>query len=79
MERRSEPRQRTFLGASIARDRAPDVDCIVRNMSRAGACLELQGPAVLPDEFSLLIRPAGVRRACRLVWQKAQRSGVRFL
>ncbi len=56
----------------------PGIDCVVRNLSPAGACLELDCPGSLPDQFSLIIRPENVRRSCRLIWRGENRLGVRF-
>lgn len=77
-ERRQIPRHRTFKGGSISFDRFAGIDCVVRNLSPAGACLELECPGSLPDQFSLIIRPENVRRSCQLIWRGENRLGVRF-
>lgn len=77
-DRRTEPRHRTFKGGSISFDRFAGIECVVRNLSRGGACLELDCPGSLPGDFSLIIRPENVRRACHLVWRSDHRLGVRF-
>jgi hypothetical protein len=71
-------RQRTFKGGSISFATAPSIDCIVRNLSETGACLELAGPVGVPDNFTLLIRPELSKRTCQVAWRNAQRIGVRF-
>jgi hypothetical protein len=77
-ERRQIHRHRTFKGGSISFDHYGGIDCVVRNLSERGACLELDCPGSVPDEFSLIIRPENVRRACHLVWRGDHRLGVRF-
>jgi hypothetical protein len=77
-DRRHVQRHRTFKGGSISFDRYAGIDCVVRNLSEGGACLEVDCPGSLPDEFSLIIRPENVRRSCHLVWRGDQRLGVRF-
>lgn len=77
-ERRTAQRHRTFKGGSIAFDRFAGIECVVRNLSTGGACLEIDCPGSLPDDFSLIIRPENVRRTCRLVWRGDHRLGVRF-
>ena len=77
-DRRQIQRHRTFKGGSISFERYAGIDCVVRNLSERGACLELDCPGSLPDDFSLIIRPENVRRTCRLVWRAERRLGVRF-
>lgn len=79
VERRTSPRHRTFKGGSISFAGAGGIECVVRNLSAAGACLEVASPIGIPDEFDLIIRPEYQRRRCHLVWRKAQRIGVRFV
>jgi hypothetical protein len=63
---------------TISFDRAAGIDCIVRNISDEGACLEVTSPLGIPDEFSLVIKPDSLFRKCRIVWRSARRIGVRF-
>ena len=77
-DRRSAPRHRTFKGGSISFARFAGIECVVRNLSASGACLEMDCPGSLPEDFSLIIKPENVRRACHLVWRSDHRLGVRF-
>ncbi len=77
-ERRTALRHRTFKGGSIAFDQFVGIECVVRNLSEQGACLELDCPGSVPNDFRLIIRPENIRRACRLVWRNEHRLGVRF-
>jgi PilZ domain len=45
------------------------IDCTVRNLSATGAALDVPSPVVSSD---------ALRFACRVLWRKAQRIGVRF-
>jgi hypothetical protein len=78
-EKRRVPRLRTFKGGSIIFGVAPSVDCIIRNMSEAGAQLAVEGSAAIPDEFTLLIKPELIKRSCRVIWRKAGKIGVQFI
>ncbi len=78
-EKRSKPRLRTLKGGSIIFGLAAAIDCTVRNMSETGACLEVQSPLGIPDDFTLLIKPEFVKRACHVAWRSSQRIGVRFV
>jgi hypothetical protein len=54
------------------------IDCVVRDVSIGGACLELANPATVPDEFDLTFDTARTLRACRVAWRSACRVGVAF-
>ncbi len=54
------------------------IDCIVRNLSATGAALDVPTPVGIPDKFNLIVLSDGLRFACRVVWRKAARLGVRF-
>jgi PilZ domain len=78
-EKRRFPRLRTLKGGLILFGLAPAIDCVIRNLSEAGAQLVVQTPVGIPDEFTLLIKPELTKRACRVVWRKADKIGVRFV
>ena len=71
-------RHRTFKGVSITLPTGT-VECIVRNISASGALLELNAPALVPDDFSLVIKPERQRRLCQVVRRTALQLGVRFV
>jgi hypothetical protein len=75
-ENRREPRLRTFKSGTASFGLALSVDCIIRNMSKTGACLELKG--AVPNTFSLLIKPELIKRTCEVTWRSQERVGVRF-
>jgi PilZ domain len=52
------------------------MDCVVRDLSAGGACLEISGTAELPATFELVF--AGKRLRCQIVWQGGRRVGVAF-
>jgi hypothetical protein len=78
IENRRKPRQRTFKGGSIMLPTGT-VDCIVRNVSATGALLELKAPALVPNDFDLIIKPEGTRRCCHVVHRDTLRLGVHFV
>jgi len=47
-------------------------------MSDTGVLLAV-GDAVIPDKFTLLIKPEMIKRTCRVAWRKADRMGVQFV
>ena len=78
-ERRNIGRGRTLKGARIAfhHDRSV-IDCVVRNRSDTGACLQVASPLGIPDEFDLIADADDARRPCRVVWRTEKRIGVEF-
>ncbi len=78
-ERRSTPRQRTYKGGSIVFGLAAGIDCVIRNLSEAGASLEVESPVGVPDDFTLLIKPELTKRNCHVELRSANRIGVHFV
>lgn len=50
--------------------------CSIVDISAGGACLEVHGNAAIPSRF--ILSHGGVKKACRVVWQKSRRVGVSF-
>ena len=78
-ERPRSQRQRTFKGGSISHVSGAGTDCIIRNLSDTGACLEVSSPFGIPDNFKLIIRPEILTRSCEVAWRTAQRIGFVLL
>lgn len=75
---RSAQRHRTLKAGSISFGRAGVIDCVVRNVSETGACLEIESPVGIPNDFTLVIKSDNVMRPCHVAWRSARRIGVRF-
>lgn len=78
VERRRFPRHRVFKGASIAFGRSAAISCTVRNLSEGGACLDVECPIGIPDDFALVMDADRSVRRSRIVWTSARRLGVAF-
>ncbi len=76
-EQRHQPRHRTLKGGSIAFN-SGGCDCTIRNLSDAGALLEIETPTAIPDAFTLIIKPEYLKRACTVIWRRDKRIGVHF-
>jgi hypothetical protein len=77
-ERRSEPRVRTLKSGKIAFNRHFSVfDCLVRNLTPHGACLEVANSLGVPTHFDLLLGD-GTTHPCRMIWRFGDRVGVVF-
>jgi PilZ domain len=53
------------------------VPCTVRNLSDAGACLEVQTTVGIPSMFEFVM-PSQPPRTCKVVWLGETRMGVHF-
>jgi hypothetical protein len=79
MERRTNLRRRTLLtGKIIFNQRSSVINCVVRNLSDTGACLEVPDTLGIPDTFKLKVEPNGACSDCRVAWRLAKRVGVVF-
>ena len=76
-ERRAASRQRVFKAGSIEFDGA-GVDCVIRDISRLGAGIEVGSSVGIPREITLCFLTRRVRRNCYLVWRKENLLGVMF-
>jgi hypothetical protein len=76
-ERRATARQRVFKAGSIEFDGA-SVDCTIRNLSAAGAALDVTNPIGIPHEITLNIVARQARRHAFIVWRRERRVGVMF-
>jgi hypothetical protein len=76
-EKRSSTRHRVLKAGKIEIGGGA-ADCTVRNLSNTGAALNVESPVDIPDTFVLLIPSDQLRRACRVIWRKMGRIGVKF-
>jgi hypothetical protein len=78
VERRSEPRPRTLKAGKIVFNGHFSVfDCVVRNLTKRGACLEISDTLGVPSHFDLVLAD-GTTRPCHLIWRFGDRIGVAF-
>ena len=77
-EKRKLQRHRTLKAGSISFNRTGGIDCRVRNLSPAGACLEVASQVGIPDEFVLVIDVDHLKQPCHVIWRTSTRMGVEF-
>jgi hypothetical protein len=76
-ERRTNERRRRLKSGTIVFNNASSVySCMVRNVSKTGACLMVTSPLTVPAEFELMME--GDRRPCTVMWRRPDRIGVKF-
>ena len=76
-EQRKTPRRRVLKAATIEFGGGA-IDCSVRNISEAGAALDVVTPLLIPDRFTLYVPSDQIKRASRVIWRKEKRIGVAF-
>ncbi len=77
-ERRKIQRRHVLKTGRIGFNRAAGLDCRVRNLSPAGACLDVASPFGIPEYFVLMIDSDRLRQACHVIWRNGTRLGVEF-
>ena len=77
-ERRTTRRRRELKSGTNIFNQGAGISCSVRNLSSAGACLEVVSPLGIPDNFILLIESDQTKRWCQVAWRHEKRIGVHF-
>jgi len=77
-EHRSGLRERTLKAGSILSDRAAAIDCLVRNISESGVCLEVESPPDVPENFTLVVGH-DPKRPCQVAWRSERWLGAYFV
>jgi PilZ domain-containing protein len=79
LDRRQSPRDKVLYGGvAEINERGSTMDCVVRNVSEAGACVEFNQAAKLPEEMRLTISRKGRSFLARMIWRQANRVGLAF-
>ncbi len=78
-KRRREHRNRTLKSGKIVfNDGHSVIDCIVRDLSDSGACLQVNSTAGIPRAFELIVANDSSSRPCQIAWQSETRAGIEF-
>src|ERR1700739_3088036 len=79
-DRRKQQRSPAYMGGQITTDRRLiAIDCVVRNMSDAGAKLVVPSATLLPDEFELHVAKNGGVSRMRTRWRRERELGVEVM
>jgi hypothetical protein len=70
--------RRRSLDPALIRFGDASASCVVRNLSEAGAALDIGAQVGIPDQFTLIVVPKKKIYSCSVVWRKARRIGVAF-
>jgi hypothetical protein len=74
---RKAPRRRILKSGTIILGKEAHLPCLVRNLSEAGARLEVQATFEIPSAF-LLGMPGRPPRTCKVIWRTDRQLGVHF-
>jgi hypothetical protein len=77
-ERRKTTRTRVLKGAKFLLGKSSVRDCVVRNLTNAGAGVEVANTLDLPDDLNLTFDGNRTSRQCHLIWRKLNKTGVEF-
>jgi hypothetical protein len=55
------------------------MSCVVRNISPAGAAIDVDNPAFVPQRFRLVMAKDSSVRDCRVIWIQKNRIGLAFV
>ena len=78
-ERRKLVRSRVLKNAKFIVDASLVIDCFVRNLTVAGAQVELPRTAELPDRLTMTFDGGRTLRSCRIVWRDQNKAGLEFV
>ena len=54
--------------------------CVVRNISREGAAIDVENAAFVPQQFRLVMaKDSSIVHQCRVAWIKQNRIGLTFI
>ena len=78
IERRRYPRVPTQKAAKVVFDGNSVVDCTVRDLTDAGARLEIPSASAIPQTFDLITDSRDGAHLCQVIWRAQDNVGVSF-
>jgi len=76
-EKRAAPRRRVLKSAFIVlSEKAPKLECTLKNISETGAMLQVSTTLGIPHNFDLILE--GEKHHCHSVWRTETSIGVEF-
>jgi hypothetical protein len=79
LDRRCTPRLRTYKIAQVVfNGRWSTYDCLIRNLSGKGACLQIASTAGIPTTFRMMFLPEKSEQTCNMIWRSKDHIGVAF-
>ena len=79
LERRKFTRTRVHKNAKVMLGKSSVVDCVVHDLTGAGAGVEIPNTIALPDALDLTFDGGRSIRQARRVWRILNRAGIEFV
>lgn len=78
-EKRKYPRTEVEEAAYVS-SQGSVMPCVVRNISREGAAIDVENPAFVPQQFRLVMaKDPSIVHQCRIAWIQKNRVGLTFV
>ena len=78
-EKRKQPRTEVDEPAYVSSGGSV-MRCVVRNISREGAAIDVENPAFIPQRFRLVMaKDSSIVHECRVAWIQKNRLGLTFV
>jgi len=77
-DRRANVRDKVIFGGVAEFNDTATMDCVVRNFSEHGACVEVEPSAQIPQQMNLTIARKGRSFLAQMIWRQADRVGLAF-
>jgi PilZ domain-containing protein len=78
-EKRKFPRTETDEPAFVSSGGSV-MRCVVRNVSREGAAIDVENPAFVPQRFRLVMaKDSSIVHECQVAWIQKNRIGLTFI
>lgn len=76
---RNQPRSLALkTGHIFFGDTQDGCDCLVWNICRHGALIEVERETIPPEEFRFILMGLSLNQLCEVVWRDGRRVGVKF-
>lgn len=67
-----------FGGVAETGEHGATMNCVVRNFSEQGACIEIDRGARLPEQVNLAVARKGRSYLAEIIWRQADKVGLVF-
>ena len=78
LEQRRAKRVGTNKSGRIILKNGMGMRCVIRDLSRSGACLQVDSHFGIPQDIFLVTEGENSKRPCRIAWRTNHRLGVFF-
>lgn len=77
-ERRGSYRRNAFTFGTVEGEDG-EIDCLVWDVTQAGALIEIEQSVDLPEQVRVRLKPQTAMREANVAWQRGKRAGLTFV